>query len=309
VVASTGVTGASRRQENASRVHDWAHARFAHEWGIVASARQGVDARADSRGFARGDWRPIGGTTTAERSGKRFASSPGMRGRALVVLALMAVLPACTTLRERVPQEATPMIAAPAMPTTIDCVEHPAIDSWAERMQSQPRLRDTIADSLARGAAYLPALRAIITSTGLPEQLALLPAIESGFRANARGRFGDVGLWQLRRPAARRFGLTVTRRRDDRLHPEHATRAAARYLDFLYGRYGDWPLALAAYNAGEGRVDRAMAAAGYDSFWELADEGWLPATCRDYVPRFLALIRVTQGRGHCDVGQRVAAAY
>jgi hypothetical protein len=232
-----------------------------------------------------------------------------MLRRAPIFLVLMAVVSACTNLRERVPQEANPIIAAPSVPASIECVEHPRIDTWAERMLSQPGLRHTIEVSLARGAEYLPALRAIMMATGLPEQLALLPAIESGFRANARGRFGDVGLWQLRRPAARRFGLTVTRRRDDRLHPEHATRAAARYLDFLYGRYGDWPLALAAYNAGEGRVDRAMAAAGYDSFWELADEGWLPATCRDYVPRFLALIRVTQGRGHCDPGQRVASAY
>jgi peptidoglycan lytic transglycosylase D len=224
---------------------------------------------------------------------------------AILSLALLAALSACSTVRPSVPQEAKPLIAAG--PTAIDCVEHPRIDTWAERMRSQPALRRTVDASLARGAAYLPVLREILAAAGLPEELALLPAIESGFRANARGRHGDVGLWQLRRPAARRFGLTVTRRRDDRLRPEHATRAAARYLDFLYGRYGDWPLALAAYNAGEGRVDRAIAAGGYESFWELADEGLLPATCRDYVPRFLALVRLAQGRGHCATGERVAS--
>ena len=220
----------------------------------------------------------------------------------------MALLPACSAFQSPVPQEARPLIAAPATPATIDCVDHPRIDTWAERMQTQRGLRRTVETGLARGEAYLPSMRAILTSAGLPEALALLPVLESGFRPNARGKHGDVGLWQLRRPAATRFGLTVTRRRDDRLHPEHATRAAARYLDFLYGRYGDWPLALAAYNAGEGRVDRAMASSGYETFWELADEGFLPATCRDYVPRFLALIRVTQGPGQCASGERVASA-
>ncbi|HEV7730943.1 MAG TPA: lytic transglycosylase domain-containing protein [Candidatus Binatia bacterium] len=231
-----------------------------------------------------------------------------MRRPALIYLALLAGLAGCTTTRNKVPQEAKPLIAETDGPTSIDCVEHPRIDDWAERMQSQQGLRRTVDESLARGAAYLPAMRAILADVGLPEALALLPAIESGFRVGARGRHGDVGLWQLRRPAARRFGLTITRRRDDRLHPEHATRAAARYLDFLFGRYGDWPLALAAYNAGEGRVDRAMASGGYETFWQLADEGLLPATCRDYVPRFLALVRLAGGARHCAPTGRLASA-
>src|SRR5439155_463797 len=83
---------------------------------------------------------------------------------------------------------------------------------------------------------------------------------------------------------ARRFGLVVNAHRDDRLQPERATRAAARYLHILYERYGDWPLALAAYNAGERRVDRALARDPEASFWSLAERGWLPRISREYVP-------------------------
>jgi membrane-bound lytic murein transglycosylase D len=89
----------------------------------------------------------------------------------------------------------------------------------------------------------------------------------------------------------------VTTRRDDRLHPERATLAAARYLHFLGTRYGDWPLAIAAYNAGERRVDRALARDPSATFWELADRGYLPRTSTDFVPRFLAVVRLSETTG------------
>ena len=132
--------------------------------------------------------------------------------------------------------------------------------------------------------------------------LALLPAIESSFYATARGRRGERGLWQLRRATARRFGLVVNAHRDDRLQPERATRAAARYLHILYERYGDWPLALAAYNAGERRVDRALARDPEASFWSLAERGWLPRISREYVPRFFAVVRVAGEREPTALG-------
>ena len=110
-------------------------------------------------------------------------------------------------------------------------------------------------------------------------------------------RPGRPAPWSGLDPTARRFGLVVTRRRDDRTDPEQSTRAAARYLRMLYGRYGDWPLALAAYNAGEGRVDRALSRTGGSSFWEAEEH--LPRICREYVPRFLAVVRVVAAEPGC----------
>jgi membrane-bound lytic murein transglycosylase D len=148
--------------------------------------------------------------------------------------------------------------------------------------------------SMERGARYLPRLRAIVADAGLPDGLALLPAVESSFRAHARGPTGSRGLWQLEAATARRFGLVVNRHRDDRLDPERSTRAAVRYLRTLYAHYGDWPLALAAYNAGEGRIDKALRGHNGATFWELAAEHRLPPISREYVPRFLALLRVVE---------------
>jgi len=145
-----------------------------------------------------------------------------------------------------------------------------------------------------RGAPYLPRLCVILGQYGLPPDLALLPVVESEFWPTARGRSGERGLWQLRRATARRFGLVVNGRRDDRLDPERSTRAAARYLVFLHRRYREWPLALAAYNAGERRVDRARARAHQAYFWQLADRKLLPRTSCQYVPHFLAVVRVTE---------------
>ncbi len=196
------------------------------------------------------------------------------------------------------------------MPLGVDaelgCLQHPRIDLWERRLRSQRALRTTTQQGLERGEPYLPRLREIMAENGLPPSLALLPVVESGFRPRARGHFGDLGLWQLRKPTARRFGLVVTPQRDDRLQPEDSTRAAARYLRVLHRRYRDWPLALAAYNAGETRVDRARKRNPGSSFWQLADEGHLPRTSWNFVPRFLAVVRVGEGRAQCQsagVGQ------
>jgi len=86
------------------------------------------------------------------------------------------------------------------------------------------------------------------------------------------------------------------------VQPERATRAAAQYLRLLHDRYGDWALALAAYNAGERRVDRALARDPEASFWRLAERGYLPHTSREYVPRFYALLRMAGEREPTALG-------
>jgi membrane-bound lytic murein transglycosylase D len=212
--------------------------------------------------------------------------------RALRSLLAVVAITGCGTFRAPAPPLAppAPTAAVEDTPTRLPCPGDERLDVWERRLREDPWLRE----SLARGEQYLPRLRAIMARHGLPSSLALLPAVESGFEPRARGRYGELGLWQLRRPTARRFGLVVTVHRDDRLEPERATEAAARYLAALHERYGEWPLALAAYNAGERRIDRALAREPNADFWELADHGRLPNTSRNFVHRFMALVRLAE---------------
>jgi soluble lytic murein transglycosylase-like protein len=211
-----------------------------------------------------------------------------MRG-ATTAISVAVMLGGCALLHEPAPPPPPPAPVVEA-PAGLGCADQPHVARWERRLHRDPWFPRTI----ARGRRYLPRLRSILARHGLPASLALLPAVESGFDPNARGRDGERGLWQLRRQTARRFGLVVTHARDDRLQPERATEAAARYLRYLHARYGEWPLALAAYNAGEHRVDRALAREPTATFWELADHGRLPRTSRNYVPRFMAVVRMLE---------------
>ena len=131
----------------------------------------------------------------------------------------------------------------------------------------------------------------IFAEEGVPQALLLIAEVESGYDPQAISPKGARGLWQLMPETAVRFGLRVDERMDERTDPVRSTRAAARYLRELYLRFGDWLLALAAYNAGEARVESAIAQAARDpsappraSFWQLAALGLLPEETRRYVP-------------------------
>jgi membrane-bound lytic murein transglycosylase D len=172
--------------------------------------------------------------------------------------------------------------------------------AWARRFCAKMATQPSTRLGLVPARPILPRLEAILAEYGVPREFAAVPAIESGYRERARGRHGELGLWQLRPATARRFGLRVSARNDERTHVDRATRAAARYLAVLHARYEDWPLALAAYNAGEGRVDRALARSPGATFWELADRKALPRVSREYVPKILAVVRVTSSPDSCS---------
>lgn len=138
----------------------------------------------------------------------------------------------------------------------------------------------------AQGVLKL-AIRRVLRNHGLPEYLLAVPWIESGFNAHARSPKGALGLWQLMPDTARRFGLKVNGDVDERFDPILSTHAAARYLQELYSNWRDWELALAAYNAGEGRVATALNSSPRRSFFELSRRRLLPAETRNYVPAVL----------------------
>jgi hypothetical protein len=237
--------------------------------------------------------------------GKRLAPRGALRPKKLALLVGASVLAGCATVQPPAPPPppAVAAPAAPAPPRTFSCVEEPVVDAWAERLRTDRELYKDTQHSLRRGERFLPELRRILADSGVPGSLALLPAVESGFEPRARGRSGELGLWQLRAATARRCGLVVNARRDDRTKLEPSTLCAASFLRFLHARYRDWPLALAAYNAGQNRVDRALARDPGASFWQLARQNRLPRVSREYVPRFLALVRVVEEPRGCPPAQ------
>ena len=127
----------------------------------------------------------------------------------------------------------------------------------------------------------------IFAEEGVPARLLRVAAVESNFDPQAESPKGARGVWQLMPETALMLGLRVDAHGDERTHPVRSTRAAARYLRELYLRYGDWLLALAAYNAGEKKVNAAIERAGTRDFWQLAQRGWLPLETRRYVPAVL----------------------
>ncbi len=160
----------------------------------------------------------------------------------------------------------------------------------------QGRLRDWIQDGLRRGARYMPMIQNVFRAEGLPLDLAYVPLIESAFKPNAVSRAKAQGVWQFMKGTATLQGLKQDWYVDERSDPEKATLAAAKYLKTLYSIFdGDWHLALASYNGGPGRVQKALSRSRLGDFWSLADRPrLLPRETREYVPMILAAIVIAR---------------
>lgn len=154
---------------------------------------------------------------------------------------------------------------------------------------STERGRKILAAGLRRAGRYRPLIQRILAEEGVPQELIYLAQIESGFLPRAVSYKSAVGMWQFVQWRGREYGLMQTSATDDRLDPEKATRAAARHLKDLYNQFGDWYLAMAAYNCGPGCVDRAVQRTGYADFWKLRELHVLPKDTENYVPAILAV--------------------
>ncbi len=149
--------------------------------------------------------------------------------------------------------------------------------------------KKSLETAFRRASLYLPYIKPILKKHGLPEELALLPMIESGFNPFAVSKSGAGGLWQLMPTTARKYGLRVDKNIDERFDLLKSTEAAAKYLKDLYKKFGSWELVLAAYNCGEGCVKRRTS--GRD-FWRTK---WaLPKQTRKYVPLFFATLLIAK---------------
>lgn len=179
-------------------------------------------------------------------------------------------------------------------PVGIDIPANDRVLSFVELFQT--RRSEFIVDALERGRRYLPMIRQVFAEEAVPEELVYVPIVESAFKPNALSRVSARGLWQFMPATGLEYGLRQTWFVDERSDPEKATRAAARYLKALHRMFdGDWNMALASYNAGPGRVQRAAQRAGIDDYWRLASSArFLPRDTRDYVPMIMAAILIAR---------------
>ena len=170
---------------------------------------------------------------------------------------------------------------------SIQVPDDPLIEHYINEYTTENGRR-TMTAILRRGAPYLGFIYNRLVEADMPPELMYLPAVESGFRAWALSRSGAAGFWQFMLNSISPYDIDVDEWRDDRRDFWKATGAALAKLQFNFERTGSWPLAVAAYNCGLGRVERAVKAAGTTDYIELYEQGLLPRETRNYVPKFFA---------------------
>lgn len=207
----------------------------------------------------------------------------------VVVLALM--LSACATApksAKTIPQDHFAEIRRPNIPL----VMNNQVQDWLDYFQGRGRVH--FERYLRRSGKYTQMMRRVLKSEGMPGDLVYLSMIESGFNPHAYSSARATGAWQFIYDTGVRYGLKVDSWVDERRDPEKSTVAAARYLKDLYDRFNNWYLAAAGYNAGEGRIDRAIKKYDTEDFWEISKEKYLHTETKDYVPKLIAAAMIAK---------------
>jgi len=154
--------------------------------------------------------------------------------------------------------------------------------------------RNSFALWLARSGRYIPMISQYLTEAGLPKDLAYLAMIESGYNERAYSRAKAVGVWQFIASTGRNYGLEINTYVDERRDPVKSTRAAIAYLSALYDEFESWHLAVAAYNAGEGKIRKAISKYDSTDFWKIAQGNYLKLETKRYVPKLIAAIIIAK---------------
>ncbi len=179
-----------------------------------------------------------------------------------------------------------PVPLALARTLELDALYHPRVQFYLDYFNGPAR--QWFQTWLSRTGTYQEYIQTTLRESNLPESIFYLALIESGLNPYAMSRRGAGGMWQFMPYTARRYGLRVDFWVDERRDFEKSTKAAIAYLTELYQRFGSWPLALASYNAGEGKVARVVEKNGNDNYWELIELPGLKQETKDYLPKMIA---------------------
>ena len=174
----------------------------------------------------------------------------------------------------------------------IPVIVNPAVERNIDYFQNV--IHDRFQEWLTRFYSYRPLIEQIFVEVGLPKELIYLSLVESGFNPRAYSRARASGPWQFIKSTGRIYGLTVNWYVDERRDPIKSTVAAAVHLRDLYDLFGSWPLALAAYNAGAGKISRAIEKTGTRDFWTIARTRYIRRETKQYVPKFMAAMSIAR---------------
>lgn len=186
------------------------------------------------------------------------------------------------------PQESEASEPSPDEPTvsSLTLENNESVAAWISYFTQKDR--DRFQRFLDRGSKYRKIIENLLLEHELPSELYFLALIESGYQNHATSRASAAGVWQFISGTAKRYGLTINREVDERRDPIRSTEAAARYLRDLYNIFGSWPLAMAAYNAGEYGIIRAIMKGKSRDYWQLREQKALPRETAEYVPKIFA---------------------
>jgi membrane-bound lytic murein transglycosylase D len=228
----------------------------------------------------------------AFRAGDGFSEAPAVPA-AIDEVAEMT-FPVDPKLRERAE------VAAKSMSHDLPLTVNDTVVSYLNFFQT-PRGRAIVENGLRRSGRYQQMIARVLSEEGVPQDLIYLAQAESAFQPLALSRAGARGIWQFVQWRGNEYGLKRSWWVDERLDPEKATRAAAQHLRDLYGLFGDWYLAIAAYNCGPGNIQKGVERTGYADFWELYKRNVLPRETKNYVPIILALTLIAKDAAHYGI--------
>ena len=187
-----------------------------------------------------------------------------------------------------------PMSLDPTLDTTFEfpVVFNKQVHMYLEFFQKG--FRNQFAEWLRRSAVYVPMMEAALSEAGLPRDLVYLAMIESGYNPFACSRSNAVGIWQFMEGTGQQYNLTIDRYLDERRDPEKSTQAAVAFLSDLYKEFGDWHLAVAAYNGGPNKIRIGLNKYKVDNFWDLAEQDYLALETKRYVPKLIAALIIAR---------------